>query len=167
MYSAADSLCPIDEERFDAILGALTAKADHARDALRILQALRASGLVGRVFDRRCEEIARAALPGYRVRYYLRDYPEHRPRGLCIALDDEQGIRSGERWRWDFELATAKAPRLTAETLDARVTYYRDQLKTYSAAAAALPTLTAEYNASCDYMRGLQSRMRQILYLSA
>lgn len=166
MSANTDHLWPIDPEREDSALAALSANAAHAQEAWRLLLAIKsASGLVGRVFDRRSAEAVQTAVgSGYRVIYSIRDYSPQRPRCILIQRLDEQGQGiPGARWHWDFALATAGNPRLTAETLDERMTYYRDQAARYLKCAADLPQLVSQYNAACNYMRAVRDELSMIL----
>ena len=156
-----DRLYPIDEAKLGVVLDTLSRRASHAREALRILQALRRSDLVGRVFDRRCEAAARQALPGYSVHYYLSEC--NRRRGRCLIVTRE--APNGSRQKWNFSLAYADDPRLTLERLDACIDYQRKELQRYTAAAADFPSLVAQYNSACDYMRVICSGLERILLL--
>lgn len=166
MSVSTDHLWPIDPDREDSALAALSANAAHAQEAWRLLLAIKsAPGLVGRVFDRRSTEAVQKAVgSGYRVSYSIRDYLAPRPRCILIQRLDEQGQGlPGARWHWDFTLATAENPRLTAETLDERMTYYRDQAARYLKHAAELPQLVNQYNGACDYLRTVRDELSKIL----
>ena len=166
MSVSTDHLWPIDPDREDSALAVLSANAAHAQEAWRLLLAIKsAPGLVGRVFDRRsAEAVQKAVGSGYRVTYSIRDYSPNRPRCILIQRLDEQGQGlPGARWHWDFALATTENPRLTAETLDERMTYYREQAARYLKFAADLPQLVSQYNAACDYMCTVRDELSMVL----
>lgn len=161
-----DHLYSISAEDVDGALSSLTICAAHHQEGWRLLMAIKTrSGLVGRIFDRRSvEAVQKAVGAGYAVSYYIRDYTKDHPRTLLIERLDEQGQRvPGYRWHWYFELASTQNPRLTAEKLEERLTYYRDQAAQYQKYAADLPQLVNQYNGACEYMRKVRSELSTIL----
>lgn len=161
-----DYLYPISAEDVDSALSSLSIRAAHHQEGWRLLMAIKTrSGLVGRIFDRRSVEAAQKAVgAGYAVSYYILDYSKDHPRTLLIERLDEQGQRiPGYRWHWYFELASTQNPRLTAEKLEERLTYYRDQAAHYQQCAAELPQLVNQYNGACDYLREVRHKLSSIL----
>lgn len=161
-----DYLYPISAENVDSALSSLSIRAAHHQEGWRLLMAIKTrSELVGRIFDRRSvEAVQKAVGAGYAVSYYIRDYSKDHPRTLLIEKLDDQGQRiPGYRWHWYFELASTQNPRLTAEKLEERLTYYRDQAAHYQKCAAELPQLVNQYNSACDYMRTIRGELSTIL----
>lgn len=161
-----DYLYPISAEDVDSALSSLSIRAAHHQEGWRLLMAIKTrSELVGRIFDRRSvEAVQKAVGAGYAVSYYIRDYSKDHPRTLLIEKLDDQGQRiPGYRWHWYFELASTQNPRLTAEKLEERLTYYRDQAAHYQKCAAELPQLVNQYNSACDYMRTIRGELSTIL----
>lgn len=161
-----DYLYPISAEDVDSALSSLSILAAHHQEGWRLLTAIKTrSGLVGRIFDRRSvEAVQKAVGAGYAVSYYIRDYSKDHPRTLLIERLDDQGQRiPGYRWHWYFELATTQNPRLTAEKMEERLAYYRDQAAHYQKCAAELPQLVNQYNSACDYMRTIRGELSTIL----
>lgn len=166
MSYSTDHLYPVSAEDVDSALSAFSRRAAHHQEGWRLLMAIKTrSGLVGRIFDRRSvEAVQKAVGAGYAVTYYIRDYSNGHPRTLLIEKLDEQGQRiPGYRWHWYFELANAQNPRLTAEKMEERLTYYRDQAAHYQKCAAELPRLVNQYNSACDYMRNVRDELNSIL----
>ena len=161
-----DYLYPISAEDVDSALSSLSIRAAHHQEGWRLLTAIKTrSGLVGRIFDRRSvEAVQKAVGAGYAVTYYIRDYSNGHPRTLLIEKLDEQGQRiPGYRWHWYFELASTQNPRLTAEKMEERLTYYRDMAAHYQKCAAELPQLVNQYNGACDYLRTVRDELSKIL----
>lgn len=161
-----DYLYPISTEDVDSALSSISLHAAHHQEGWRLLMAIKTrSGLVGRIFDRRSvEAVQKAVGAGYAVSYYIRDFSKDHPRTLLIEKLDEQGQRiPGWRWHWYFELATTQNPRLTAEKMEERLAYYRDQAAHYQKCAAELPQLVNQYNSACDYMRTIRGELSTIL----
>ena len=157
MYTT-DHLYPIEPDVLDKALSSLTATTNHHTDAAKLLRAIKArSGCVGRVFNRSCIEAMQAALPGYSVRYYISDAVKRRPRMLVvIRLDDQGQTMTGPSNHWTLELATADAPKLTAEHLDERIAYHVEQARKYSTMAAELPAQVAAFNAAAAYLKPIK-----------
>lgn len=57
---------------------------------------------------------------------------------------------------WTFELATADAPKLTAERLDEQIAYHVEQAREYSTMAAELPAQVAAFNAAAAYLKPIK-----------
>ena len=57
---------------------------------------------------------------------------------------------------WTLELATADAPKLTAEHLDERIAYHVEQARKYSTMAAELPAKVAAFNAAAAYLKPIK-----------
>ena len=144
MYTT-DHLYPITDDVLDKALSALTRMSNHHTDAAKLLRAIKArSGCVGRTFNKSCIPAIQAALPGYSVRYYIRDAVKRRPRMLVvIRLDDHGQPMCGPSNHWAFELATADAPELTAALLDEQIAYHVEQSRRYSTLASDLPAQAA------------------------
>lgn len=157
MYTT-DHLYPITDDVLDKALSALTRMSNDHTDAAKLLRAIKArSGCVGRVFNRSCIEAMQAALPGYAVRYYISDSLKRRPRNLCIVrLDDQGQPMNGPSNHWTFELATADAPKLSAEHLDDRIAYHVEQARKYTSMAADLPAQVAAFNAAAAYLKPIK-----------
>lgn len=150
-------LYPVTADELDKALSALAAKTAHHAEAQTILRAIKSrSGLVGRVLNKSCLLAMSAALPGYRVSYSINEYSKDRLRYVVVCPINEQG-ESVYRLRHEFALATASAPRLTAETLDERITYHREQAQKYAILASELPAQVAAYNAAASYLRPIKS----------
>lgn len=161
-----DHLYPMSAEDVDSALSSLSIRVAHHQEGWRLLTAIKTrSGLVGRIFDRRSvEAVQKAVGAGYAVSYYIRDYSKDHPRTLLIEKLDEQGQKiPGYRWHWYFELASTQNPRLTAEKLEERLTYYRDMAAHYQQCAAELPQLVNQYNGACDYLREVRHKLSSIL----
>lgn len=166
MSYKTDHLYPVSAEDVDSALSSFSIRAAHHQEGWRLLMAIKTrSGLVGRIFDRRSvEAVQKAVGAGYAVSYYIRDYSKDHPLPLLIEKLDEQGQRiPGYRWHWYFELSSAQNPRLTAEKMEERLTYYRDQAAHYQKCAAELPRLVNQYNGACDYLRTVRGELSTIL----
>lgn len=149
-------LYPITPEDLDKALAALSAKGTHHEQAQTILRAIKTrSGLVGRILNKGCIPALEAALPGYHVAYSISEYSKDRLRYVTVCPLDDQG-GTVYRLRYEFALATASAPRLTAETIDERITYHREQAKKYALLASSLPAQVAAYNAAAEYLRPIK-----------
>ena len=157
MYTT-DHLNPIAPDVLDKALSSLTSIANHHTEAAKLLRAIKArSGCVGRTINRSCIEAMQAALPGYRVSYYISDAVKRRPRMLVvIRLDDQGQTMAGPSNHWTLELATADAPKLTAEHLDERIAYHVEQARNYSTMAAELPAQVAAFNAAAAYLKPIK-----------
>ena len=163
---ATDYLYMISPADVDAALASLSAQAEHHVEAGRILRAIKARGqVVGRVFNRSSVPAIISAIgPRYSVRYGIQNGLTRRPRCLYVQrLDDRGDPVLGPNSRWEFELATAEAPRLTAERLDQLITYHRDKSGEYLRAAADLPQKVAEYNAAAEYLRPIRSAVSGLM----
>lgn len=161
-----DHLYPVSAEDVDSVLSSLSIRAAHHQEGWWLLAAIKTrSGLVGRIFDRRSvEALQKTVGAGYAVSYYIRDYSKDHTRTLLVEKLDEQGQRiPGYRWHWYFELASTQNPRLTAEKLEERLTYYRDMAAHYQKCAAELPQLVNQYNGACDYLRTVRDELSKIL----
>lgn len=157
MYTT-DHLHPITDDVLDKALSSLTSIANDHTDAAKLLRAIKArSGCVGRTFNKSCIPAIQAALPGYSVRYYISDAVNRRPRMLVvIRLDDQGKPMTGPSNHWTLELATADAPKLTAEHLDERIAYHVEQARKYSTMAAELPEQVASFNAAAAYLKPIK-----------
>lgn len=157
MYTT-DKLYPITDDVLDKALSSMTSIANHHTDAAKLLRAIKArSGCVGRTLNKSCLPAIQAALPGYQVRYYISDAVQRRPRMLVvIRLDDQGQTMTGPSNHWTLELATADAPKLTAEHLDERIAYHVDQARNYSTMAAELPAQVAAFNAASAYLQPIK-----------
>lgn len=164
MYTT-DHLYPIEPDVLDKALSSLTSIANHHTDAAKLLRAIKArSGCVGLVFNRSCIEAMQAALPGYAVRYYISESIKRRPRNLCIVrLDDQGKPMTGPSNHWTLELATADAPKLTAEHLDERIAYHVEQARKYSTMAAELPAQVAAFNAAAAYLKPIKCSIDTVM----
>lgn len=156
-------LYPITPQDLDKALAALSAKGAHHEQAQTILRAIKTrSGLVGRVLNKGCVPALEAALPGYHVAYSISEYITSRPRYVTVCPLDDQG-RTVYRLRYEFALATASAPRLTAETIDERITYHREQARKCALLASNLPAQVAAYNAAAEYLRPIKNALESVL----
>ena len=157
MYTT-DHLYPIAPDVLDKALSSLTSIANHHTDAAKLLRAIKArSGCVGRTINKSCIPAIQAALPGYSVRYYISDAVQRRPRMLVVVrLDDQGQTMTGPSNHWTLELATADAPKLTAEHLDERIAYHVEQARKYSTMAAELPAQVAAFNAAAAYLKPIK-----------
>lgn len=108
------------EEQIDAAVAALNRKALRALHIVSILQAVKRSPAAGRTFSKALLPTLEAALPGCRVDVWIRDYCPDRPRVLSVSW--QEGER---RESFDVEVATKTNTRLTAETLEARISWYK------------------------------------------
>lgn len=158
MYYTTDKLYTVSTDILDEALAALSRLARCHTEEAQILRAIKArSGCVGRVINRSCVPAIQAALPGYSVRYYISDAVKRRPRMLVvIRLDDQGNPIAGPCNHWTLELATADAPKMTAEHLDERIAYHVEQARKYSAMAAELPAQIAAFNAAAAYLQPIK-----------
>lgn len=157
MYTT-DKLYPVSPDILDEALSALSRLARCHTEEAQILRAIKArSGCVGRTFNCSCVPAIQAALPGYSVSYFISDYSKRRPRNLCIIrLDDQGKTMTGPSNHWTLELATADAPKLTAEHLDERIAYHVEQARKYSTMAADIPAQVAAFNAAAAYLKPIK-----------
>lgn len=157
MYTT-DKLYPVSPDILDEALSSLIAKANHHTEAAQLLRAIKArSGCVGRTFNCSCVPAIQAALPGYSVRYYISDALKRRPRMLVVVrLDDHGQTVTGPSNHWTLELATADAPKLTAEHLDEQIAYHVEQARKYSTMSADLPNQVAAFNAAAAYLKPIK-----------
>lgn len=161
-----DFLYSVSADDVSAAVASLSAQAESHAEAARILRAIKARGqVVGRVFNRASVPAIIAAVGSrYSVRYGISDTLKRRPRCLYVQKLDDQGAPVlGHNARWEFELAAAETPRLTAERLDQLITYHRDKTGEYLRAAADLPQKVAEYNAAAEYLRPIRSAVSGLL----
>lgn len=158
MYTT-DHLYPITDDVLDKALSSLTSIANHHTDSAQLLRAIKVrSGCVGRTFNKSCIPAIQAALPGYRVSYYISDAVQRRPRMLVvIRLDDKGQTMNGPSNHWTFELATADAPKLSAALLDEQIAHHVEQARRYASLAAELPAQAAAYNAAAAYLKPIKS----------
>lgn len=163
---STDFLYSISADDVSDAVASLSTQAESHAEAARILRAIKARGqVVGRVFNRASVPAIVAAVgPRYSVRYGIYDSLSRRPRCLHVQrLDDHGAPVMGPNARWEFELATAEAPRLTAERLEQLITYHRDKSGEYLRAAADLPQKVAEYNAAAEYLRPIRSAVSGLM----
>lgn len=158
MYYTTDKLYPVSSDILDEALSALSRLARCHTEEAQLLRAIKdRSGCVGRTINKSCIPAIQAALPGYSVRYYISDAVQRRPRMLVvIRLDDQGQTMTGPSNHWTLELATADAPKLTAEHLDERIAYHVDQARNYSTMAAELPAQVAAFNAAAAYLKPIK-----------
>lgn len=151
----------------DTALASLARKAAHHEQSQTILRAIKTrSGLIGRVLNKSSVPALEAALPGYRVSYSINEYSKDRLRYVTVCPLNEQG-EAVYRLRHEFVLATASAPRLTAETIDERITYHREQAQKYARLAADLPAQVAAYNAAAAYLMPIKKELETALTYAA
>ena len=150
---------PISAEKLDEALSALSAKQAYHAEAARILMAIKAkSGRVGKVFNKSVVPAMSAVLPGYRVTYDIAEYTKARQRCLYVVRLSESGeIVTGPQNHWEFTLATADHPLMTAETIAERIAYHTEEAQRYARLAADLPAQVAAYNVAADYLRPIKS----------
>lgn len=165
MSYTLNNLFQISPDMLDKALSSLTSKANHHTEAGNLLRAIKArSGCVGRILNKSSLPAIQAALPGYMVYYSIQDSLKRRPRCLYIRrLDDQGQPLCGPGHRWEFELATADEPRLTAERIDERITYHINETQRYSRMAAELPAQAAAYNAAAAYLQPIKRNLSTAL----
>lgn len=144
------NLCCVEPETVDAMLDALAHRINLAQESVEILQAVKACGIVGRVFNAGSVQKIESALPGYQVRYHIEAYSPLRWRSLIVYKEAQTRVYADDH---RFSLSNKKEPRVTEERIREMIEKYRKDISSLSHLAASLPDTVSAYNSAVPYVR--------------
>ncbi len=140
----------VEPEKVDEMMDALAHKINQAQESVAILQAVKACGIVGKVFNAGSVQKIESALHGYVVGYRIEEYGEMRWRNLIVYKDSQPRLYADDH---RFSLANKKETRLTESRINELIEKYRKEIAFLSNLAANLPEAVTAYNCAAPYVR--------------
>lgn len=140
------NLSPTAPDRVEQLFDSLAHRLNHACEAVQILQAVKACGIVGRVYN--AGSVDR-----------IEEYSAKRWRDLIVCHSTEDGRRVYADDH-HFVLANKDQKRVTVERVDALLAEARKRVSDLSDIAAELPSVVAAYNAAAAYVARLWGAIR-------
>lgn len=140
----------VEPEKVDEMMDALAHKINQAQESVAILQAVKACGIVGKVFNAGIVQKIESVLPGYGVGYHIEEYGEMRWRNLIVYKDSQPRLYADDH---RFSLANKKETRLTESRINELIEKYRKEIAFLSNLAAKLPEAVTAYNCAAPYIK--------------
>lgn len=152
----------ISPEAVEEALCNLERRTQQEREILSVLFILRRSKLIGRTFNKACLPIAQELLPGYTVRYGIREYGK-RWRYLYFGKQGAAGCYGC--WH-SLDLVESDSPRLTKERIDALIEQSKKRIADNAHTADVLTSSVPAFNSAVAYVGPLLSKITHALNLA-